>query len=54
MSRNILKKNKIIIVPNSELVEFENEIKIVSADKSFYREFKDYNMQLVRLNLKEI
>lgn len=42
----IMNKNKIVIVPNSELAEYGEELKIVGSDKSFYREFKDHNIEV--------
>lgn len=47
MSEKILKNNCIAIVPNSEVAEYESELKIVSSDKSFYQQFKEHNMEVV-------
>lgn len=43
----MLIKKRIVIVPNSELAEYGDQLKIVSSDKSFYQEFKEHDMEVV-------
>lgn len=46
MSRETLTNNRIVIVPNSELAEYGDELKIVGSDKFFYKEFKEHDMEV--------
>jgi glycosyltransferase involved in cell wall biosynthesis len=47
MSKKIFANDKILIVPNSELAEYEGELKIVSSDRAFYKEFKEYDIEVI-------
>jgi len=46
-NNQMIKKTKIVIVPNSELAEFEDDLRIVKSDKFFYENFSKYNFEVL-------